>query len=206
MRKKIERTAYHEAGHAVASYLLHIPISYVTIIPDEDSLGHVKNPLPNLDPDKFDISREAVERYCRDGTSPFPPELNRYHTENITLKIADWRERKILVSFAGQVAEGRFANRHNWIGSRDDWYSGIDTAKSLAGGGEILQKYVDYLWARAKTLFNLPWLWVAVEAVAKELLIRKKMGNRLTRKIIRKAIDDYYTDVKKGRSVNWNRF
>jgi hypothetical protein len=194
MRKKIERTAYHEAGHAVAFYHLHVPISYVTIVPDEDSLGHVKDPLPNFDPDKLDISREAFERHCRDGTSPFPPELNRYFTEcNITLKTADWMERKILVSFAGPLAEQRFANRHNWIGSdREDWRSGFDTASNLVEGGEILQKYVDYLWARAKGLLNNnPWLWAAVEAVVKELLIRKKMGSRLTRKIIRKAIDDY---------------
>lgn len=39
----IEKTAYHEAGHVVANYLLGFEIEYVTIVPDEDSEGHVKS-------------------------------------------------------------------------------------------------------------------------------------------------------------------
>jgi hypothetical protein len=170
MEKTIERTAYHEAGHAVASYYLHVALSSVTIIPEEDSLGHIKHPKLNN----------------------FEPEWDN------SLKVVDRAERMILVFFAGQVAEGRFANRHNWKGSREDWHEAVNMASYFAGNNEVLQAYVNYLWARAKTLFNLPWLWAAVEAVAKELLIRKKMGSRLTRKIIRKTIDDCYT---KRRSI-----
>ncbi len=33
-----ERCAYHEAGHAVAHYLLGIPFTFVTIVPDRDLL------------------------------------------------------------------------------------------------------------------------------------------------------------------------
>ena len=161
--KRIERTAYHEAGHAVASYHLHVAFSFITIIPEEDSLGHIKHPkLNNFDPE------------CDNS-----------------LKIVDRTERRILVFFAGQVAERRFANRHNWKGSGGDWESAVNLASCLAGNNEVLQAYVNYLWARAKNLFDLPWLWAAVEAVANELLIRKKMGSQLTRKIIRKAMDDY---------------
>ena len=40
-RKRLEATTYHEAGHAVAAYLLKQPIRYVTVLPGEDgSLGH----------------------------------------------------------------------------------------------------------------------------------------------------------------------
>jgi ATP-dependent Zn protease len=34
--KQLIATAYHEAGHAVIYHLLHIPFSYVTIIPNEE--------------------------------------------------------------------------------------------------------------------------------------------------------------------------
>lgn len=164
MSRKIERTAYHEAGHAVASYHLHVAFSYISITPDEDSWGHVKHPkLSNFKPEWDD--------------SPI---------------VADRIERMILTSLAGQVAEGKFANRHNWRGSGEDWQSVINLASYSAGDDEVLSTYVNYLWARAKALFNRPYLWAAVEAVAKELLIRKKMGSQLTRKIIRKAIDDHY--------------
>ena len=164
MTKAIEKTAYHEAGHAVASYFHHIPFSSITIIPEEDCLGCLKHPEPK---------------------NPF------HEFDDITLKKADWIEKMILVRLTGQIAEWKFANRHNWKGSGEDWHWAIEEASLLMGGGEVLQKYMDYMWARAKTLFNVPWCWTAIEAVAKELLIRKKMENRLTRKIIKKAISDY---------------
>lgn len=161
--KKLKKTAYHEAGHAVASYELHIPFTYITIIPEEDSLGHVKH-----------------------------PELHNFNPEwDNSLRVIDRAERMIICSFAGQVAEWKFSNRHNWKGSGEDWHRAIGLASHFVGNDEVLQKYVDYLWARAKTLFNAPWLWAAVEVVVRKLLTRKKMSNRLTRKIIRKAIDDY---------------
>ena len=34
-------TAYHEAGHAVVSAVLGFDVKKVTIVPDEDSLGHM---------------------------------------------------------------------------------------------------------------------------------------------------------------------
>ena len=40
--KRLESTAYHEAGHAVIHYLEDIPMEYVTIIPTEECLGQVK--------------------------------------------------------------------------------------------------------------------------------------------------------------------
>jgi len=36
-------TAYHEAAHAVADFHFGVAIKEVSIIPDEDSLGHVKS-------------------------------------------------------------------------------------------------------------------------------------------------------------------
>ena len=40
-QKRIERTAYHEAGHVLLAYLLRKAFKYVTIEPDGDSLGYV---------------------------------------------------------------------------------------------------------------------------------------------------------------------
>ena len=180
MTKKIERTAYHEAGHAVASHHLRVAFSSITIIPKQDSSGHVMHPKSIF--------------------NNFDPEWDN------SLRVVDRAERMILVLLAGQVAEAKFADRHNWMGSGEDWHTVIKLASYFVGSDEVLQAYVNYLWARAKTLFDLPWLWVAVEAVAKELLIRKKMGNRLTRSIIQKAIDDDFkrrresTQKKKRRS------
>ena len=38
-----ERTAYHEAGHAVAAHRLGIEVKFATILPDHDSAGFVSH-------------------------------------------------------------------------------------------------------------------------------------------------------------------
>ncbi len=46
-RKPAEATAHHEGGHAVVAWRLAIPFRYATIVPEEESLGHVLfNRLP----------------------------------------------------------------------------------------------------------------------------------------------------------------
>jgi len=47
-RPELERTAYHEAAHAVVAWMLWRPFEYVTIIPEQDSLGHMKNAYPRV--------------------------------------------------------------------------------------------------------------------------------------------------------------
>jgi hypothetical protein len=39
----LERTAYHEAGHALLAFRFHIPIKEISIIEKGDSLGHVSS-------------------------------------------------------------------------------------------------------------------------------------------------------------------
>ena len=54
---KIEKIAYHEAGHAVACHLLRRAFTRVSIIPDDDSLGRVEYPkirVKGLDFEKLD--------------------------------------------------------------------------------------------------------------------------------------------------------
>jgi hypothetical protein len=41
---RLEETAYHEAGHAVLAWLAGSPFERVSIIPEEDSAGHIINP------------------------------------------------------------------------------------------------------------------------------------------------------------------
>ena len=67
MTKKREcATAYHEAGHAVAAFLLRRRLRRATIIPDEDSLGHIRTGRapPTLQPD---ISTSLRDRTGSEG-------------------------------------------------------------------------------------------------------------------------------------------
>lgn len=45
---KDEITAYHEAGHAVASMVLGIRFDHISIVRDEDSYGRVKRELKKI--------------------------------------------------------------------------------------------------------------------------------------------------------------
>lgn len=86
-QKRLEKTVYHEAGHAVMCYHLHVRFAYVTIIPEENCLRNVTYPesyFENFHPD-YDNSPKVVAR-C---------------------------EKRILVLMAGQVAEKLFSGRHN---------------------------------------------------------------------------------------------
>jgi hypothetical protein len=61
---KIEKIAYHEAGHAVACHLLRRAFTRVSIIPDDDSLGGVEYPkirVKGLDLEK--LNEGPVERF-----------------------------------------------------------------------------------------------------------------------------------------------
>jgi ATP-dependent Zn protease len=78
---KLERTAYHEAGHVVAHYVLRIGFRYVTIIPSGDYLGHVKG--------------------CPYGKN-FRPYIE------VTLRMRDRLEKEIVIFFAGNEAEKKF--------------------------------------------------------------------------------------------------
>jgi ATP-dependent Zn protease len=39
-------TAYHEAGHAVANIVLGFEVTHCTIVPKDDTVGHVEHPHP----------------------------------------------------------------------------------------------------------------------------------------------------------------
>ncbi|HEX6815428.1 MAG TPA: hypothetical protein VF102_07140 [Gemmatimonadaceae bacterium] len=56
VRQPTERTAWHEAGHAVAAVLYQLPFTYVTVRAFGDSLGHITVP--------FDQTRSSDVRYC----------------------------------------------------------------------------------------------------------------------------------------------
>ena len=65
---KIEKIAYHEAGHAVACHLLRRAFTRVSIIPDDDSLGRVEYPKIRVKGLDFEIlDEDPVEQIFNQG-------------------------------------------------------------------------------------------------------------------------------------------
>ncbi len=162
---KLERTAYHEAGHAVAAYDQRRRISRVSIIPDseEGTLGHC-----------------SYSQFWKG----FDPELN-YNS-----KTRPRIETLIICSLAGHAAEAKHSGRNNWVGSKADRLNALDMALYIAsGGGKELQYYWNWMWERTKGLLPKPFYWDAIEALAAELLQRREIGGQKARNIIHEAVE-----------------
>ncbi|WP_437954772.1 hypothetical protein WME76_24725 [Sorangium sp. So ce119] len=141
MTEALERTAIHEAGHAVLSCLLRVPFRRVTIKPRGDSAGRgVGTPWPFL----------------------FRPDLPGQGP-----RVARRLEAEIMVLFGGYLAEveryGGEPAEWGWSGDREQI---ADLGLYLAG--PQAQRAVDELRDRARG--HLRAAWPAVEATAQKLL------------------------------------
>ncbi len=65
--RQLKRTAYHEAGHAVAAILMDVPFRRVTIVPDAQFAGHVDlgkvEPPSDVDPFNENWDVKAARLY-----------------------------------------------------------------------------------------------------------------------------------------------
>jgi ATP-dependent Zn protease len=159
--KKLEATAYHEAGHVVAAFLLHRGFRTVTIIPKEDSLGHMLKTAPprNLHPDYQTDARAEI-----------------------------WLRREITICLAGPVAEKLHTGRGNWrIGGSSDFHHAVDWASDIMGDPDEIGAYLDWLTLVTKNMLKHPHHWPIVQALAAELLSRRTVGPRRARALMREA-------------------
>lgn len=163
---KLEETAYHEAGHAVMSDILGIPIKSATIIPNSgEYLGMVKTSIG--------FTAEDIQ----------------------TVDICDWKTQKkieaqIMVFMAGQIAEAKYSEKEIQEVIQDDRALG-EMLFELVRSQEEYQAYYDWLYIKTKNLILCDPNWSLVEAVAKELLKRKRLSGRKIRKVIQEATRNY---------------
>lgn len=160
---KLQRAAYHEAGHAVASYLVHRRLAYVSIVPNptDHTLGHCE--YRNLATFKADA-----------------PLTCRFRTQI---------EKLITVLLAGAMAERLRTGRIYRKGSEDDMAQAYDAAMCLFDDHKEARAFVNWLREHTENLIGYGPHWAAVETLAKELMERRFIGERLARRIIRESID-----------------
>ena len=198
---KLKRTAYHEAGHAVAYCALGRRFDYVDIVPDEHSEGRC-------------VARrffgERFEKAVAFGDSRAMKEL----------------ENRLMISLAGTVAEKLLTGRHNWIAAgisptfkvTDRETGEVTGRRYLAAAGdyglaynfalEIVQRrhdfhrimdvspesfdkevgrYLDWHLAHTANLLRSRLWWPGVEALAAELVEHGQVGYRRAREIVSEA-------------------
>ena len=161
--QRLRRTAYHEAGHAVAAILLEVKIKRVSIVPDPDglTLGSVHHP--------------------RFGSNMHPD-------IDVGLKARDTMEKQIIICFAGALTEKRIKGRGNWIGARHHHQVAAALSTYINSDNSTLEKHLAWLWARTESMQRQPHFWAAVEAVAAALLERKELSGDEAHAIAQAAI------------------
>jgi hypothetical protein len=178
MKRGLE-TAYHEAGHAVACVVLHLPFTQVTIVPEGDTLGMVSGHTSpkSLDPDA----------YCSQ------PGRQRARVE------AD-----VLSCLCGGLAFLIFrGGKDDWRrdGSRWDLSQALSLLEKICGSAPETEAYLNLLRIRAEQLLRFPPNWSAVQALAEALMESKTIGSRKARKIVKQAIGDF--DWESVKVANW---
>ena len=138
--------AYHEAGHAVCSFLQDVSFKRVTIKPNkaDGSRGECKS------------SRRAPARIEYDDS----PRVRR------------WVESEVIIFAGGYVAQQFFAKKRIIGGARGDWSAIYDLLNLHSRSMDEILAHHALLTIRARNLLLQPFSWRMVEAVAKELLQR----------------------------------
>lgn len=155
---RLKKTAYHEAGHAVAYYFLHLPFKYVTIEPEEDSLGHLQ---------------------------PFPPPKSFHPDYNSDTKAQKRIEKEVTAYYAGNAAVFILTGKYDKGGTRDGQYA-MDLADYDSGGPEETDAFLNWMWERTINWMQNPsYMWDAVETLAQELLKKRSLTSKEAKQIIK---------------------
>ena len=147
--------AFHEAGHAVAALFSFVPFRCVTIISEDESLRHVL--------------LAASPKWFR-------------HDEGVTDRALMYARRRLVVDFAGQIAEGQFAGRPpNWGMESNDTAAAV-LALDVCGSPQAAEAFMQWCWCLSSETIDAHWGEVA--AVASALLKRKTLSVHDVREIV----------------------
>jgi ATP-dependent Zn protease len=169
----LERTAYHEAGHAVMAYFLDVPFGETSIIPieEENTLGYMKP--------------ENVQEFWARLNANWHPVRQMLAIENHVLRL-----------FAGGAAERIFTGTYSEGGIDDYTRANLFLADILAEGtpedGAI--KDGAYKWLHWKACLLTEIMRDEIDTVAQALL-KKKI---LTKSEIVACIEEATANADKG--------
>lgn len=174
-RKRLEAIAYHEAGHAVAAFTQGVRFARVSIVPDEsaETLGYVLH---------------TAHRWITEDETYTPSPVIRARIEA-----------RIIVVLAGQNAEFRFTGRHNPRHAQSDYTGAFDLAMLVVRSEREFDAYFKWMAVRTSMLFDSPWNWAAVEALAATLMDKRSIGSTTARAIIRGVLQSQLGTMTKGK-------
>ena len=160
MQPDIQRTAYHEAGHAVLAYFLGVGLKRVSIVRDEDSRDHLHG-------GEYGDDTEYTEH------------MRAFAEEAFWLRMA-------IMRYAGTEAERRLARRWRNTGAENDYkWAAIALEKITM---DWPSRRALYFYARRRTRLLVENYWPEIEAVARALIERKQLGVEEVRRMLRGSV------------------
>jgi hypothetical protein len=95
-------------------------------------------------------------------------------------------EHQIQGYLAGPIAEGILVDEKSWrkTGGAADIPRAVDLAMYLLGNIKKAEDYLKRIWSQTEELMKRPENWVAVQALAEELLKRGQVEDERAREII----------------------
>lgn len=158
--RKRKLTAYHEAGHAVAAYLLKAHrIKSLSIIPEGETEGLMRHSAPG------DTYRPDYQRTSR----------TRSKTEKL-----------IMVCLAGDAAENLFLKKDSRNIRLFDYSKAVDLAAYHCADPDETGAYVNFLYYRVRNLLRIPENWTKIEVLAAALIQKEFMNGEATYSLLRK--------------------
>jgi ATP-dependent Zn protease len=162
-QKRVSRrtgTAYHEAGHAVAAYLVRKKFRYVTIRANGEYEGYMRHYQKRdaflIDGEEHAMTRTSIEK-------------------------------DMMVSLAGGAAVFLLTGKHDYIGKWSDDHKVMDLAETVCRSGRECEAYINWLYIRCESMLRSQANWHAVETLAEELLVKETISYRKAVEIIKAA-------------------
>jgi len=168
MKQQLLRTAYHEAGHAVASHLVGIRTKRVTIKPQVGSLGHHET-WSFLTADER-LALESSGRSEFGATKALRKVINRG-----------------IILLAGGYAEKVFTGKYNRIGATADIDSYHDFIERLFPDDKERRSFDR--WIRRRTEMLVENSWWRVDAIAQALCERTTLKGDEIREVLWKTVE-----------------
>ncbi len=166
---ELQMTAVHEAAHAVLSCHLRCPFAWVTIIPHEDSVGHLA---------AYRLDEMRLTQAARNA--PVRMEI----------------ENRVMLLFSGGIAERRAGMEYRSPESdTQDFADAKELLANLTSGERELHYYQCYLHDRAKGLIENGPIWKAIEKVAEALVEEEILTERKVKKIYRRTINRSFLET-----------
>jgi hypothetical protein len=193
----------HESAHAVAAYLFGVRLlGELSIVEDQDSHGRGRAAWPLLDREIIDAHQES--RFGRFVSEPTRSRVEQWITyrvvgdlvairvlgvqdyepvfDQLNISTSKWTYERVQAAASG-FSKGSWKEGFIRCGS-DDNLGALNIAVAVSGSPDEGAAYFWWLRHRALNLVQQPEVWSAIEALARELLVRGSLPGEAAEQVL----------------------